>query len=210
MYTKQYNNFVGYGNSKEEALNNCIIISVLNDICSIKNFEGLEDRRLELSPWAPKSDTLHIKNVGYIRCVEKEGEKYILLDNHYYKIYPSLFETLYKTFKDKISIMDLILCSYELQEFFKENGVSFKGFSTYPPIILEDVYLGSDDINCTVLSDNYSLIFYNTNKVSVKHNSDELYWSCSYNDDDNDKLDFLYYIAYTQGYKDIDNIFKGR
>lgn len=204
MITKHLNGYVGYGNSDEEAIDSCRIISILKNTYNIRGFEGLENRRNELSPWRPKTTTLHIKKVGYI--VFDDGN--IILGSNKVPVTESLFEMLYKGFYNNLSMVELCICSMEIQEFLKANEINVPTFSSYEQILPEDVYMFDEDISAHIITDRYSIIFFNNNKVAVKRNAEELYWTCTYDNKSNVK-DIIYYISYVRGYEGIDLLMGG-
>lgn len=205
MITKQYNGYVGYGSSDKEAVDSCRIISILKGVHNIKGFEGLQNRRSELSPWKPKQNSLHIHGVGYIRL--ESGS--IKTGNVSIKASSNLFEMLYKCFYYNLSIVDIAVCSIELQEFFNTNKIMVPLFSSYEQVIPEDVFMLDEHIVSYVIFDNYSIVFFKQNKVALKRNAEELYWVCNFNNETYSTVEALYYIAYVRGYEGIDRILRG-
>lgn len=206
MITKHLNGYVGYGSSEEEAINSCEVISVLKNPTNIIGFNGLEDRRNELSPWAPKANTLHIHDVGYI----KHYNGMLLVNDIGVRVTTSIFEMLYKCFSNYISMVDVSLCAIELQDFFKLNNIKVGKLSNYDQVVPDDIDLDGDiSVESYIVLEEYSIIMFNINKVAVKRNSEELFWSCTYNDKVSSLLDTIYYIAYVRGYNDIHTLLKG-
>ena len=205
MITKIINNHIGYGYTAEEAEVNCYINGMLKDPINIREF-GYEAKRLELAPWTPRKNSLHIKGVNYLQIRHDSGNSYVYNDDRRIKITKSLFKTLYDVFFNHLSLLELSLCMTEVEDFFKINGFDFKRVRTFPQIIPEDIYLEDNDVSAVVVTMRYTFVFYTTNKFSYKRNDDEFYWTCFLpNKDLYSTIDAIYYIAYLRGYSDIND-----
>lgn len=204
MKTKQQNGFIGYGSTDEEALDSCQIISLLKGAYNASGFDGLENRRTELAPWKPKTNSLHIKGIGYITI--KEG--YINLGNKKVKVSSNLFEMLYKCFYPTLSMVDLLLCSNEIYEFLEANDIKMPNFSTYEQVIGDDIHMYDEEVVSNVILDSYSIVFFTDNKVAMKRNSEELYWVCNFDLKISSIVDTIYYLAYVRGYEGLEELLK--
>lgn len=204
MKTKQHNGFIGYGSTDEEAMNSCQIISLLKSAYNASGFDGLENRRTELSPWKPKTNSLHIKGVGYITI--KDG--FIKFGDKSTKISKNLFEMLYKCFYDRLSMIDLLLCSEEIYEFLEANGIKVPKFISYEQVIPNDIHMYDEDVTSNVIMDSYSIVFFNDNKVALKRNAEELYWVCTFDAEVSSHVDAIYYLAYVRGYEGMERLIK--
>lgn len=211
MVTKTYKGIVGYGVSNEEAEDNCKIISVLQDAYNIKGFSGLEERRLDLAPWAPRNNTLHTKKTGYVRCCNDEQNNLCISSNGtLVRVSNSLFSTIYRSFYGKADMVDIALFSRELSNFFESNGIEFNSFNDYSQIIPETVVLDDDDVTVVVVTDDYTIVLYSSNKVSMKRNSEDYYWTYNYCGDacETSIIDSIYYLSYMRGYSGVDDIIR--
>lgn len=204
MKTKQHNGFIGYGSTDDEALTSCQIISLLQGAYNASNFEGLENRRLNLAPWKPKMDSLHIKGVGYITI----KENHLNAGQLKLKMNSNLFEMLYKSFFNSLSMVDVLLCFNEIQEFLQANGVKVPSLSSYGQVVPNDLDMIEEDVVSNIISNSYSIVFFNDNKVGIKRNAEELYWVCSFNSEYSSVTDAVYYISYVRGYEGIEHIIK--
>lgn len=202
MITKQMNNYVGYGSSEEEALNSCKIISIIKNTSNVDGFEDLRNKHSELSPWSPKKDTLHIRNLGYIKVV---GDN-IDLNNVKVKITPNMFEMLYKVFYKKLTMVEMIICSREVQNFFSSNNIKVPNMYSYQQVVPTDIYLFDESVKSHVIFDNYDIVFLKEDKVAIKRTTEDYYWTCSYDPNITTIIDTLYYIAYVRGYEDMESI----
>lgn len=210
MVTKQYKGYIGYGNSEKEATDSLIIISVLNDAYNIRGFEGLESKRQSLAPWSPKHNTLHIKNVGYLQILYNDNKPFIKLSNEdeiaEFEVKDNLFETLYNCFYDKLSMVDIALCSTEIDTFFKGNNIVFPSLSSYPQVLPLISEIENEYIVSNVITDKYTICFYKDNKVAIKSNIEDYFWTAEC--DSLSVKELIYYIAYVKKYKDILKILK--
>lgn len=199
MITKQLNGFVGYGETSQEAETSCLVSNILVNCNSISKFDSLVKRFKELSPWLLTDNSLHISDVGYVSfdgtSVNINGDSILPIGKP--------FQVLYNIFSKHASILDLALCQVEINQFFNKNNITKLDLSKYSPISYEIVDLQEDiDIKAYIMTDKYSFIDYDSDKVGVKLNSDDYYWTCSY-DSSSSFLDSIFYIAYSKGYLDI-------
>lgn len=201
MITSQYNGYIGYGSSDEEALDSCKVISILQHEYNIHGFEDLIMRRKELAPWNPTSNTLHISSIGYL--THKDDK--VFLNNDSYSI-TTLFELLYLLLFDKMSMIDLAICAIEIDDFFIANNIIFPQLYMYHQVVPEDVYLLDTNLLAQIITDKYTVILFDTNKVGIKRNEEELYWTCTYDEGVSSIKDTLFYIAYVRSYELITNI----
>lgn len=206
MVTKMYKSYVGYGLSEEEALDSCKIISVLQDAYNIRGFDGLENQRTLLAPWNPKDNTLQISKAGYITCapggfLQLNGAEPI---KSFY-----MFETLYKLLFDKLSMLEVALCSTEIDNLIEANHIQYHKLAEYDPIYHENFDLDEEGITAQVITEKYTIVFFNYNKVSIKRNAEECFWSTSFKEPFGSAVDALFYIAYFRGYENIDHVLRG-
>jgi hypothetical protein len=202
MITKYLNGYSGYGYTEEEAIKNCKIISLLTKFTTISMYEDVKEIRNNLSPWHPKENTLFIRGIGYITF------KNNLLDiGNVKEEITSLFEVIYKALSNRLDILELLSCSIELEHFIDINKIPFNKLNTYNQILLEDIFISDDNTKSFIVTDKYTLIIM-INKIGIKRNSDEYYYTCLYKDE-NDIKDIIYYISYINGYENIDKILEG-
>lgn len=198
MHCKSVDCYVGYGYTEEDSEKNLGIYCAFKDKKYISKFSCLNENRNKLKPWHPKKDTLHIHGVGYLTI----KNNCIFINKEKYEIYHSLFKTLYFMFKDKIDFMGIVSIYFDLEEFFINNNIKFKELKSYDQIIPEDIYLkDNNDIKMVVTFNKYNLIIYKSNKVALKLNYEELYWTCT----TEDVVDTIYYISLLKEY-DIEEI----
>lgn len=204
MITKQLNNYIGYGETEDEAEVSCKIISVMKSIHSIRDFEDLLKRREKLSPWKPTKSTLQISTVGYV----KVADEYINNGNSKVKITNDLFEMLYKSFYDKLDMIDVAICSEEILDFFNNNNIKIMPIKDYPQVAPMTVFMEDESVSSYVILDKYNVVFFSNGKVAIKRLEEEMYWTCTFDSNKISTIDIMYYISYVRGYENMGDVIR--